>query len=302
MSQEEIRSFLKKRTKKLLLLGGCAIVLGGCPHPSPVERLYPTLSATLGPDWLLVPLPNASLGPGTVVEVTADGAADLAHAKQLGITRLGSLKSCSVADAAVLVTDSAIPTMTEGATYSIDASLGAKLASIAAADLGANASSTADFTITKSTDSTLDYIALSRWMNDSANASVVQQACHNIFNQTNVYVVQEAFIISAGTYTFKDSHGANISVTPPPNVPVKASIDGSNGNNGGLTIDSPIVFALKVLQPLPDGGFKLAGLASAAPHYRTAHHAAPAPPPPPPGPGPLYLGDKTLASVSGVSP
>ena len=158
-------------------------MLGGCPHPSPVQRLYPTLSATLGPDWLLVPLPNASLGPGTVVQVTADGAADLAHATQLGITRLGSLKSCGVADAAVVVTDSAIPAMTEGGTYSIDASLGAKLANIASVDLGANASSTADFTITKSTDSTLDYIALSRWMNETANASAVSQACNSIFTK-----------------------------------------------------------------------------------------------------------------------
>jgi hypothetical protein len=298
MAHDKHCSFLQKRTKKLLLLGGCAVLLGGCPHPSPVQRLYPTLSATLGPDWLLVPLPNASLGPGTVVQVTADGAADLAHATQLGITRLGSLKSCGVADAAVVVTDSAIPAMTEGATYSIDASLGAKLANIASVDLGANASSTADFTITKSTDSTLDYIALSRWMNETANASAVSQACNSIFNQKNVYVVQEAFIISAGTYTFKDSQGANIAVTPPPNVPVKASINGSTGNNDGLTVDSAVVFALKVLQPLPAGGFQLASVGAAAPHHLSAHHPAAAPPPP--IAGPLLLGGKTIASVSGI--
>ena len=277
-------------------------MLGGCPHPSPVQRLYPALSATLGPDWLLVPLPNTSLGPGTVVQVTTDGAADLAHAKQLGITRLGALKSCNVADAAVLVNDSAVPTMTAGATYSIDASLGAKLASIASANLGANASSTADFTITKSTDSTLDFIVLSRWMSDPSNAAIVQQACHSIFNQKNVYVVQEAFIISAGSYIFKDSQGVDISVTPPPNVPVKAGIGSTNGSNGGLTIVEPVVFALKVLQPLPQGGFQLAALASAAPHHRVAHHAAPAAPPPPPASGALYLGGKAITAVAGVSP
>lgn len=267
-----------------------------------MQKLYPTLRDTLGPAWTLVPLPGANLAPGEIVQVNPLDGKPLSQSQQIDIVRFGTLQDCKVPASAVQVTDSAVPTMTLGATYSLDASIGASLAKIASVDLGANASSTADFTINKATDSTLDYIVLANWAADPTNAQTMRSACQSIFNQPNVYVVNEAFIVSDGNYSFKDNYGGKIDVTPPPNVPVHGSVDGSTGSSGGLTVSTPIVFALKTLQPLPQGGFQLAQAAPPPPPRFTGHHSAAARkhyavPPPPPAPGPLTLGGRTIGAV-----
>lgn len=272
---------------------GAPLLLCGCPHPGPVHSLNPTLRDTLGPGWMLVPLPTTALAPGTVVQVTSSDGKPLSQASHIDIRRLGSLKQdCKVPASVLQVTDSAVPEISQGSTYSLDASIGADIAKIASIDLSANTGSTVDFTIKAATDSTLDFIALTNWATDPANAALINQACRGTFSLPNVYVVQEAFVVSNATYTFKDSNGAKISVTPPPNVPVHGSAGGSNGDNGGLTVTVPTVFALKVLQPVPAGGFQIAAVSAGF-----SPHALPPPPPPQP---PLSLSGKTITAVQGV--
>ncbi len=280
-------------------LFGAPLLLCGCPHPGPMQSLYPSLRETLGPAWMLVPLPNTALAPGTVVQVTAADGKPLTQASRIDIQRLGSLQQdCKVPAAVLQVTDSAVPSINQGSTYALDASIGANIAKIASIDLSANTGSTVDFTIKAATDSTLDFIALTNWANDPANAVLINQACRSTFSLPNIYVVQEAFVVSDATYTFKDSNGAKIAVTPPPNVPVHGSIGGSSDNNGGLTVTQPTVFALKVLQPVPQGGFHIAAIpVGAAPHESLLP-----PPAPPPPPHTLDLSGKTINAIQGIGP
>ena len=237
-----------------------AMLLGGCPS----SAVVPPLAETLGPSWTMVPLPNTSLVPGAVVQVVQTTGTP-GKAGQIDLRLLGQLSDCAVPAAALVVQNAAVPSVTSGSTYGIDASLGAKLAGVSG-QLGGNVSSMANFTIGSSTDSTLDYIAFQRWATDVVNAASLSHACGQILAQSGVFVVQEAFGISSGSYTFQTKGGVSIGVTPPPNVPVQASVGANAGTTGGLTITQPVVFALKVLQPLPQGGFQVAsGLGSDGP-------------------------------------
>ena len=295
-----------------------AMLLGGCPS-SPV---VPPLADTLGPSWTMVPLPNTSLVPGAVVQVV-QAAGTQAKAGQIDLRLLGRLSDCAVPAAALVVQNAAVPSVTSGSTYGIDASLGAKLAGVSA-QLGGNVSSTANFTIGSSTDITLNYIAFQRWATNLANAAALAHACGQILAQAGVFVVQEAFVISSGSYTFQTKSGASIGVTPPPNVPVQATVGATAGSNGALSITQPTVFALKVLQPLPQGGFQVAsGLGEdvLSPHdlFKSRSAAAPAsgagiaPPAGPPAAArpqpatpaqlplaPLLLGGHPIGAVQGL--
>ena len=305
----------------------CALVplaLAGCPGPT--HKIAPYLRDALGLSWTMVPLPNSGMSPGAILQVMPVGTGSAASAAQLDIRWLGRLEDCGVPAAALAVSDAVVPAINAGDTYSIDASLGASLAGVSG-KLGANASSTADFVVSKSTDSSLNFIGFQSWAADPGHAAVLGQRCGPSLALPGVYVVQEAFIVSDGSYTFKTTGGGDIAVQPPPNVPVKLSAGGSTGNTGALTITSPIVFALKVLQPLPRGGFQtatidthpVAGPAAAGAVASLPHHhmvalrplgAEPPPPPPPAAPPPppvaaalppLLLGGKSIGQVQGLT-
>ena len=301
-------------TVRVLGLALCSVALGGCPH---TVTQPPLLRDALGPSWTMVPLPNSALLPGAIVRIVppAAGASPQAGG-QIDLRWLGRLADCGVPASVVVVSDAVVPGITSGSTFSLDASLGAKLAGVSA-QLSGNVSSTADFTITTSTDSVLDFIGFEAWANALPNAAALATACGAILNQPGVYVVQEAFVISAGSYSFKTDAGAKIGVTPPPNVPVTASLGGDSGSSGSLAITSPVVFALKVLQPLPQGGFQVAALGQAEAKAVFHHHRArrpvaalsapspslpPAPPPAPSPPlSPLELGGKSITAIEGLS-
>ncbi len=266
--------------------------LGGCPLVVPNAKIAPYLQEVLGPSWTMVPLPNTALKPGAIVQVVKAVAPQAGGAIDLRL--LGTLADCAVPPAAALVSQAGVPGMAAGATVAVDASLGARLAGVSA-EIAANAGAKTALTITEAMDSTLDYIVFQRWAADPAHAAALRQACGPILAQPGIYVVQEAFVVSAGSFTFTNSAGGKIAVVPPPGVPVQAGVDVQTGQSGALTITQPIVFALKVLAPLPQGGFEVAAL-SAAPHALAAR-ARPAPLAAP-APAPLMLGGIPIRAVS----
>ena len=268
-----------------------AALLAGCTPTLPNTKLVPYLQDTLGPTWTIVPLPNTALVPGAIVQVLPPPASK--QGAGLDLRLLGRLSDCAVPPAAVVTNDAAVPGISAGSTFKFDASVGAKLAGVSAS-VAANAGAQTVFTVGAASDSTLDFITFQRWATDPANGTALSQACGTILGQTGVYVVQEAFVISAGSFTFQTSAGGKIDVTPPPNVPVTAGADAQTGKTGALTITQPIVFALKVLQPLPAGGFQVAALATAPrPHFAVPHASRP-------DAGPLLLGGMPIGSVEGL--
>jgi hypothetical protein len=301
-------SYVRQILPPTLLAASAALLTGCLQPPAP----FPDLDATLGAGWTAVPLPNSSLAPGAIVQVTAPNGGAVTNTSQLQVRWLGALQDCGVPATALVVNQAAVPGISSGSTFSLSASIAADLAGVSLGSLGGDASSSTNLTITTATDSALNYIDFTRWANDPANRMALAAACGPALNQPNTYIIQEAFIISSGSYNFKNTRGATISVTPPPQVPVKLSASGSDSGNAAITISSPIVFALKVLQPVPGGSFQVATItpvagASASHHVLGAHHArtAAAPPPPPPPPAsaaplpdaPLTLGDKAIVAA-----
>ncbi len=280
---------------------GAVLPLAGCPAPLPAPQIASSLRAALDPNWTLLPEPDSRMVPGAIVEIIppAPGAA----ASKLDLRYEGSLALCGWPDFAKSVEEGATPAISAGTTVGFDASLGAKLAGVGG-QIGVNSSSQAALTIGKATFDTLPKIALQNWTQDPANAAIYKQKCGAYFSQPGYYVVSDAFVISSGSYTFLNSTGGSISVTPPPTVPVTASADVKVGDNGSVTITQPVVFALHLLQPLPMGAFAdAAPPAATAAHvaaHRAARHALIAPPPPAPPPGPLVLTGRTIGSVQNL--
>jgi len=216
----------------------------------------------------MVPLPNSSLLPGAVIQVTAGDGKPITTGSPLQIRWLGSLQgNCKVPENMLAINAASIPGITSDKTFSFDASIAAKAAGLTLGSLGANVSHDADLSISTSADQSLNYLQFTSWVNDPINHAVVDKACGSILTQPNVFIIQEAFVISAGDYNFKNSGGAKISVAPP-NVPVNGSADVSFANGGTITIKAPTVFALKALQEIESGSFQLATVEPAAINLR----------------------------------
>ncbi len=273
-----------------------ALLLGGCPGMPPAPPpVYPSLRDTLGPSWTLVPLPSGALLPGAIVRIQNEPAA--AAQGSVVLQWIAPLSKCGVPDSALVVSAPALAAISAGATFGADASVAAQLANVSG-ELGGNASSTANLTINSSTDSSLDYVSFQRWATDPANAQALSQACGSILAQPGMAVVQEAFVISSGSYTFQTNKGAKIKLSPPAKLPVQAGVSVTSGTQGTVTISQPLVFALRLLQPLPQGGFALEPLV-ASNARRASRHAVRVPPPPPLSPA-IQLGGTTVTNIEGL--
>ena len=289
-----------KRAGLLLL----PLALTACPAPAP-PNIAPTLQplgAALGPAWTIVPLPNTKLTPGAIVQINPLDAPAIAQAKTVDIVWLGTLATCGVPDTVLAVTPGDVPGISAGTSYALNADISAKLGP-ASLDAGANATSTAQLKIDASTDTSLNYVSFSAWVADADNAKAFNAKCRTLLAGANTFVVQEAFVISKGSYSFAKNTGGKLAVTPPPNIPVKAEVDANGGPTGDLTITQPIVFALKAMQELPEGGFRVA--TALHPHTAVRHGhgpvavaaGAPPPPPPPAVPPESPLAGKTVQAV-----
>ncbi len=236
-----------------VLLSGLS--LAGCaPHSS---RIIPGLGSGLGPGWTMVPLPNSALLPGAVVEVTSADGGTITSKGPIQIRWLGSLQDCGVPFDALAVNTASVPGIVSGDTFSLDASVAAKAAGVSLGTLGVNGNDGAHLTIETSSDESLDYLHFSNWLNNPVNHKAINDACGPELTESNVFIVQEAFVISSGSYSFIDAAGGTISVAPP-SSPVNGSADVTIGSNGSITIGAPTVFALKALQEVPAGAFQVA--------------------------------------------
>jgi hypothetical protein len=244
-----------------LLIAGSVLLSGlslaGCVvHP---KATISDLSSALGPGWTMAPLPNSALLPGAVVEVTTANGGSITNTSPIQIRWLGSLQDCGVPTDALAVNTASVPGIVSGDTFSLNASIAAKAVGVSLGSLGVNGSDSAHLTINTSSDDSLDYLHFSNWLDDPSNHAAVDKACGSQLTQSNIFIVQEAFVISSGSYNFVDGGGGTISVAPP-NSPVTGSANVAVGNGGTITIGAPTVFALKALQEVPSGAFHVASI------------------------------------------
>lgn len=256
-----------------LALLATAPLLTACPGPIKPVFPVPSLASILGPDWAMIVPPDADMVPGAIVKMTGTDGGPPRTDAPIDITPLSTLASCGVPASAVVVKPGATPAMSSDGTATVDAKLAATIAHIDIGSLGANYSHDVTMKVDDASEAWLDVGKLGQFLSVPANRQAVQSACPSLFDPANpdaanIYIVQIAYVISAGSFSFKNALGATISVTPGPAAPVTASAGASTGTNGTLTVTTPIAFAVKVLAPSAQFGLSMVNLAP------THHHAA----------------------------
>lgn len=238
----------------LAALATTCIALCACNGAGPkVQVTVPGLAAALGGGWVEVPLPDSRLMPGAIIEVTPVGS------DQVDLRWLGSLQgSCGVPEDGVLITSGEVPQLEAGSMFSLSGDIGATLKSWG---VTAQASYDAKATLTIDSDSvsSLDLVRFRAWHALPANAQILSQKCGSTLALKNAYVVQEAFVVSSGKYSFSNDKGIEIGLSAAAQSPVKANVGASGENGGKLQITKPIVFALRRVQRTADGAWLTLG-------------------------------------------
>ncbi len=244
----------KLRAVGLLLLG-----VAGCTPPPPTRP--PQLGDILGSQWTLLPLPNSKITPGAVVQI----APATGNSGAVDILWLGSLdSSCQVPADILGIQSGIVPGLTSGTSVTVSADVGAAIAGVSLGAAG-DVQKTSTLTINKASVNSINLISLDNWLQDPANGKAFQSRCGSILARPNMYAVEEAFVISDGTYAFRNTADAKLSVRPPPGVPVKAELGVGGGPTGDLRITQPVVFGLRRMAPLAGGSFTPPPAATATP-------------------------------------
>lgn len=234
----------------VLGLSGC-----GPSTPPPPEMHPPGLMSALGKGWVEAPLPDSKLGPGAIVQMTP------VDEKTVDLRWLGSLQeSCGLPENVISIKSGDVPGVVTGKDYSIGAKVAASIAKIGVG-VGAEAKGarSATLTIGAASADAFDLIRFRGWLAVPANAASLTASCGSTLSEPNIYVIQEAFVISDGSFSFRNEAGAKIAVDLPPNVPVQVGTDASGKTTGDLLIKKPIVFAFHRIQQVKDGKFSTLG-------------------------------------------
>lgn len=249
---------MQRLGRTMMVTGALAVSACGAMEPAqPTFGVPGGLAQSLGPGWVDAPLPDTKLGPGAIVQITPVGK------DEIDLRWLGSLAgSCQVPSSALTVTKGGVGQVRTDREYSIGVQAAASVAKVGA-EVGAKGARSAQLTVKKASADALDLIRFRSWLAVPTNAAGIDTRCGSTLREPNVYVVQEAFVVSDGSFTFLNDAGVKVGVTPPPTVPVKIGLDASGKSNGDLVITQPIVFAIHRMQQAKDGSFRTLGQESA---------------------------------------
>lgn len=223
----------------IVLASSCCLT--GCVTPKSLVTTYDRkLSALLGKSWVMAPLPDSKLTPGSIIQI--DPVAG--HTNLVDIRWLGDLSSCGVPASAVVVKPGSVPGIGTNTSATLDSNVSGSLLKGIGAALSAAKSTV--LTMTNASDDSLNLIMFNAWLSIPTNNALFNGTCHAIMTSANVYLIEEAFVVSKGSLALKNSAGANVSFTPPVGSSVlTAGFKSSVNSDGTLDISSPITFAVR---------------------------------------------------------
>jgi hypothetical protein len=82
--------------------------------------------------------------------------------------------------------------------------------------------------------------------------------------QPNVYVIEEAFVVSNGTLSVENKAGVKLELTPPTGMPFKGGVDASGRSSGDLSITQPVVLAIKRMRQVDSMTWGTLGMPASA--------------------------------------
>jgi hypothetical protein len=156
--------------------------------------------------YLPLPLPDAAVGPGAIVETKDLGNGDAR------IILLGSIDDCGAP-----VSDLLIEVPGGGLSLSSEAKQdysGAAALSVPGVAAGSNFDSAmkARFTVVGAKPERLNVIALGAWFGNAENATVLSAECRKWLGRENVFVVRDAYAVESGLIEVLDNSGTKADI------------------------------------------------------------------------------------------
>lgn len=204
---------------------------------SDLKKLY-------GSRWIPLPLPDSRIGPGAIITI-----------KKGQVGWESNLSSCGAPAAVLAATTSAgsILTFKANAEYGADAAL-----SIGEVTVGPEFKKVKKVTLKADNHKPygLDRIKLGTWFNDPKTE--LSGECKKFLARNDVFIVQEAYEIAKGSFTFFGDNNSKISLSGISVGPVKigANAKAQANKQGDLEFSEPVYTAIRRLKYLKSGELK----------------------------------------------
>ena len=236
---------MKSRLAGLVAL---SLLATGCPKVEDVTQ--PLYRFYVDHGWIPLPEPDSRFSPGTVFSVLPD---------RRNLRWEGSLQDCGLPSDLVAPVQAAAGQLQFNLSGDYGASAALQIKGVSAGpDFSKVKTST--LTLDEHGPSSLNMIKIHLWIDDPENKDKIPQTCKDLLNKPNWYVVQEAYSVSKGKYTLKNSSGVKISLKGLDIGPLKIGADAhaSTTEDGSLTFDQTLYTAVRELA-FANGGFDSLG-------------------------------------------
>jgi len=242
-----------KTFAKCILLIGTPLLIVSCTSTPPLT-LTPLDSPLKAAGFILLPMTDSKMTPGSVIEVKRDSTG------ATSVRWLADIRKCGLKNSDLGFTQGTSGAISSDTNYSAD--VGATLAILsikAQIQPQLQAAKTVTVKVDKDGADAIDLIATSAWFSDPGHIAAMPAICKTFLSQPDTYLVNEAFRISSGSYTFKDSAGAKINLSALSGQNISANAGVSAAADGSITIASDVYLAVKDVKQLSLGAFTTMG-------------------------------------------
>lgn len=241
--------FLRQIAALTLVLACCT----ACPNTSRVSNSQPIYKFYIQNHWIPLPEPDSKMSPGAVVTYTPKN----------GVQWQGTIVGrCGIPDELFKPSpsDAGKLTFNTSSDYGADAVL--KLKGVSIGPQWSKVKSTT-LELDKHGPSSLDMVGIRLWM--AQNGGKIPQACKDLLNSPNTYLIQEAYAVSQGKYTLKDKSDAELSLKGLQAGPLNIGVDAhaKPSDDGSLEFDELLYTAIKNVQ-YANGGWQSLGSESSS--------------------------------------
>ena len=231
--------------------------LSACQDNAPLT-LTP-LAQALPTGFIILPIADSAMRPGSIIEVKPIPGAPAQ------VRWLADIRSCGLKDDDLGFLQGNTGQLSSSKQFSLDANVAVQILAIKSEfkpQLQAAKSAVLK------TDNTgldrIDLIKTSSWFSLPGNISAMPPVCKTYLMQPNTYLVNEAFRVSSGSYTFTNSAGAGINLTALQGQNFSAAANVKITSDGSITVTSPEYIAVRDVKQVSLGTFQTMGTAGTA--------------------------------------
>lgn len=234
-----------------LVLSVFAVLLAiGCPSTEDVSKSQPIYKFYIQNHWIPLPEPDSRMSPGAVVTYTPKD----------GLRWQGTITGrCGLPDELLkgVSGNAGKLTFNTKSDYGADAVL-----QIQGVTVGPEWSKVKSTTLVldQHGPNSLDMVGIRLWMANPDNVNKIPQACKDLLNMPNTYLIQEAYEVSKGKYTLNGSSNTTIAVKGLQAGPVSitANAHAKPSEDGSLEFSEVLYTAVRNVQ-FANGGFQSLG-------------------------------------------